>query len=219
MKLKVRRVVVVAVLGAVLLSLTSCLWFLQIGNASTVGDAKFKLESMVVNVINSGLGTILEIWLLDDRISYDPDTNELSGIGSWTELVLQADRPGLAEGSYPMDPDSSDWQALTYVGTEIDQEITNPAYDVGGWADVVSGHTGAVNISEVKVGEWLIEWDVTGLSDPDRVETTMSGRFRGAPIDQNNLEPTLSIQDHNANRRSLLHGDSPVLEDVSLQFP
>lgn len=192
-----KRAVMIAVLGAVVLSLSSCLWFVARDNSFTVGGTVYDLKTMYVGSVEVDPGLyMVEIFLAPDGVSYDEATDTFSGSGPGGMIVLISESNGLAAGTYgiPQDPeDPLPWTYMVYMTMQTDYDWTGmstvepDSYAVAG-IEMGFESTGTLTIGEPTIGDWLLEWSYTG-ADEEETPVSFSGKFQGniestvAPID------------------------------------
>jgi hypothetical protein len=178
-----KRVVFAVIVAVFALSLSSCLWFLTRGNKATLGDTEFGVDRMLVGIgDDTGDGHLVAIWFVDENVEFSAEEGA-GGTGSAAVFALYSPLPGLAEGEYPVDLDATGANALLGGQVLIDYD-----FDAGGIPEtsmvIAPPHDGgSMNVREVLVGDWMIEWDVAGV-DPgdDGSPISSAGRFRGEPV-------------------------------------
>ena len=167
------KILMVGVLVAWALSLSSCLWFFSIFNKATVGGVDVELtHAAVLDTGSAGDGTVTFIILMSDGLDYSGFSGVV-GTGDAVMLIVLADGTGLIEATYPFNDDPLGPPAL--LGGEAIQTFDSVAGTVE--ADI-GIDTGEVIIAEVMVGDWMIEWDCSGTDAVGGASATTTGKIR-----------------------------------------
>ena len=177
MKRTFKRVMMIAIVGAIVLSLSSCLWFLSIGNKFTAGGSDFKIASAIAfdyGELEPGIYG-MELMLLGEDVTYNADADEFSGHGPIALLAVASTAPVVAEGTYPVMETGLEEPpvveiAIFYGPINFDSE--DPPEQ--GWIAT----SGSLSIAEVLIGDWLLEWSMQGI-DMEDADATIEGKYRG----------------------------------------
>jgi hypothetical protein len=183
----------IALLCVVFLSLSSCLWIVSGKNTVVVDGVEVDISAMFVASL--GIFDIdeddnfiygVQLFLAGDGVEYDPATGALSGSAPGGMIVLLSYQNYLTAGTAVLPQDGDDplpWLLAAYLTADdvdwsaIGTEGSEPDTFVNAMIEE-AGHTGNLVISEPRVGDWLLEWDVTGINEEDE-SASSTGTFQG----------------------------------------
>ena len=194
----VKRLAMVTLVVALVLSLGSCLWFLTLGNKITLGDTEFEPARAIVGELDDlGDQHIVGVFLLGEGVGFTA-AEGFSGQGSIVFLVLLSSGSGLVEGEYGFNEMAEAPPALLYgefaINYNFEDYMDEP--DVYGYLDAPDA-SGSLSIAEVLVGDWLLEWDFVALNGLAEGTLQCAGKYRGEfeVMDLSGMDSAISVLD------------------------